>query len=61
MRDKAKVKRITLREACWAVGITITALCRELGIARFTAYEAWQEPQKFPRAWPRIAERLGLQ
>jgi DNA-binding transcriptional regulator YiaG len=50
----------SLRQACWQRGLSVTALCRQLNISRNTAYEAWEEPQRYPVAAPLIFSTLGI-
>ena len=59
MSDRKKIKK-SLKAACWACGLTVADLCRELGISRQTAYDAWRSPDRFPIAAPKISERLNI-
>lgn len=59
MANRECVKPKNLREACWKAGLTIAALCRELGISRQTAYDAWANPSLFPIAAPKLFKRLN--
>lgn len=55
-----KVNRKNLKHACWRAGLSVTQLCKELGYARNTAYEAMSRPEAYPHAHKRIIERLNL-
>jgi hypothetical protein len=50
----------SLKQACWAVGATVTAVCVELGISRQTAYDAWANPALVPLAAQKLFARLKL-
>lgn len=56
--DKCKK---SLKAACWQNGMTISELCRRAGITRQTAYDAWEEPERFPIAAPKIFNLLKLE
>jgi transcriptional regulator of acetoin/glycerol metabolism len=58
MSPSKKSKQKSLKQACWRAGTNITALCRELGIARQTAYAAYKSPKLFPIAAPKIFNRI---
>jgi hypothetical protein len=60
MAKPANGKRKSLKQHCWSIHLTVTALAAELGLARWTVYDAWANPGKYPKAAPRIFSRLGL-
>jgi len=60
MSDLKKVNKKSLRNACWERQMTVSELCRRLGISRQTAYCAWNNPTPFPVAAPKLFKELEL-
>jgi len=59
MSAPAKSNKKSLKQTCWRFGTNVSALCRDLGIARQTAYDAWRDPALCPLAAAKIAEHFS--
>jgi len=59
MRASKKSKEKSLKEACWAIGKTITQVCKDLRISRWTAYRAWGGDTRVPEAAASLFEKVG--
>jgi len=60
MAKRIKAQDRNLKTACWGIGKTVTAVCVDLGISRNTAYEAFKDPKKFPKAAPKLFAVLDV-
>jgi len=59
MSARSNSNKKSLKQTCWQFGTNVSALCRELGIARQTAYDAWRNPSLCPLAALKIAEHFA--
>jgi hypothetical protein len=61
MPASQKINRKNLKTFCHVAGFGgIAGLCRVLKISRNTAYQALEDPKRYPNAHPRIIKALNV-